>query len=532
MKKALVLLLALSLIGGLMFADGGVTVSGNVQAQWGFDWDYATSGFKGVVDGVQLKFTLPIEKSELKATGDEGSTSYGEISVGNIRIYTESAYGIGNYGSSALNLKWDELKAKLVMGNLSIVFMGGASTDINYVGNKTDSFWLTNAFDYYVYSGKYGANDSAQSAAKANSWESWNQIQFDVPGDWSMNFPMNYGVVVNYTVPSMVNLSVDVASYKAWDSTDAVQTTAAATSTTTTIYWDFSAGVVATTTDATTIDVAGGDIILSSSTATTAAATKDRFAFGDQGDNAYVGRISADLKAVPNLTAKAGASVGYVNPGYATGEIGMDFGGRVGYDVVVSDTIKVTPGAAVDVKTQKNYLGLFTAGGVTASVMGAKVVANAGFSSVDTTTNVAWPLTNPAFAATVTADAGSLVPNLTAKAAFEWVDPLWNNTMDETYAIFAQLGYGIAVNEAVKVTPWLKVSYDNKDDTTLAAKKITSTAGDNDDNDLYAKLGVDVTGLLKNTTFTVKWDSNDLMQENVYNPLKMGQIVFLSKVSF
>jgi hypothetical protein len=58
------------------------------------------------------------------------------------------------------------------------------------------------------------------------------------------------------------------------------------------------------------------------------------------------------------------------------------------------------------------------------------------------------------------------------------------------------------------------------------------------ENDIFAKVGVEVTGLLTNTTFSINWDSNDLMNGTngpgtaAFGDNKLGQLVLQVKVSF
>jgi hypothetical protein len=491
MKKALVLLLALSLIGGLVFAEGlTVKASGSIKSIWGVDLDHGTSGFKYSVDSAQLKFDLGTN-TECKATGDEGSTMYGEIAIGGIKLYTESAYGIGDnwdsfksdsVGARTLQLEWSEVTAKLVLGpNLTIVLKDGADNSLNYTGVK-EGWWLSNAYGYDVYSGLYGSNTNAQTGALM-TYSDYNFIKFDVPGyaqNTAYNQNYNYGIEVDYNIPSMVNLTVNIASYQSFD-------------------------------DATTRWNWGNDVA----------------------DNDYCGSFIADLKAVPNLTAVAEVTGGYLNNEKVAATAGVtpsdvrvlnfDFGGRLGYGLKVGETITVTPQVAADCRyNASTALTWFSAGGVTADLFGAKVTANVGFTS---------SIFN-SLAYTISATSGSAVPGLTVQGAYEYIDNniLASATNDDTTAISAKLAYALKATEAVTITPYVKGSWDNKIDDT-GTNSPDARLADPDASDLYAKVGVDVTGLLKNTTFSSSWDSNDLQQTS-YNPLKLGSFTVTAKVSF
>jgi hypothetical protein len=445
------------------------------------DLDNSTSGFKYVMDGVQLKLTIPTGNAAAKKTGAEGDTLYGEIAVNNIRLYAESAYGIGDYSSTGLNLKWDDVVAKLVMGPLSIGIKGGASTTINYEGNKSDSFWLKNAYDYPVYKGRYGSDD--QTAAKANSWESWNQVQFDVPG-YDYAWTTNYGIYAKYVIASIADLQLDIASFKAWDDTSDLDSVTAGAQT--------------------------------------------RFDTGDQGDNAYAGRFTANITAVPNLTAKLGANFGFGYTdasGVAVAQRAIALGAQLGYGIAIGEDIKITPAVGLDYGMVDPEAQFSLAGGLTAEIKGAKIVANVGWADL--------PAANDsAMAYTITAVLGPLVPNLTAQAFYEAVDASMTATNNDTMAVGGKIGYKIMANETVSITPSVTVTMDNKDDATNARWADTT------ENDLYVKAGVDIGGLLDNTTFSINWDSCDLQNDAGYVATgaasngKLGQLVFTVKVSF
>lgn len=461
MKKLALLIVLMMVIALTTYAEGGatVTVTGAVKVQWGMDIDNLTTGFKYVMDGLQVVMKPPVEKSEAKKTGAEGETVYGEIAMAGLRLEADSGWnGMTNYSSVALIAKWDKLTAKVVLGPLTIQLRDGASTDINYEGDKTDSYWLTNAYDYLVFSNRYGANDSAQSAALANGWESWNQIQFNTPGHWYKQ-PIDVGVTAKFSVPSMVDLVLDIASYDAWD----------------------------------------------------AAAAFDAVA---DNDNAYCGRFSATVTAVPDLTLALGANFGF---GYtAAVAVPTAFGGKVGYAVKLAEDMKITPAVATDIilpdsnDTEPRTI-ISVTGGVKAEMFKSTLTANVGI-DLDSST----------LAYTIAAVIGA-IDGLTLNAAYEAYDPDTAAAADDTMAVHVKLGYAIKIDK-ITVTPTVQMSMDNKAD--LATDLADDTA-----QDLFAKFQLEIAGLVPNTQFFLNWNSNDL-NNTTADIDKMGEFVVTTRIAF
>lgn len=459
MKKVTLLIVFMLMIAFVYAEDAKVTVTGAWKAQWGMDIDNQTTGFKYVMDGLQIKVHPAVAANSAKKTGAEGETAYGEISMSNIRLEADSGWnGMTNYASTTVYAKWDALVAKIVMGNLTISFKDGASTEINYEGAKQDGFWLTNAYDYPVFSKRYGSDGDSKTAAKANGWEGWNQVQFGTPGSWYSQ-TMNYGVVAKLAVPNVVNLGIDLASYKAWD---------------------------------------------------------DTARFGDdalESDNAYAGRVTAEVTAVKDLILNAGANFGF---GYGTANPDakdIALGARLGYKVAMGTDMSLTPSAAIDVALM-DPVAVSVTGGVALALPSSKITANVGYDMVDN-----------GFACTVAANIG-MIPNLTLQAALELVDADATADGGDTMAIHGKLAYGIMATEKVKVTPSVQVTYDNKDDAALDTDIVDDSV-----EDMFVKVGLDIAGLLANTTISLNWDSNDL-NNTTADVDTLGQFVATVRISF
>lgn len=465
MKKLALLIVLMMVIALTTYAEGGatVTVTGAVKVQWGMDIDNLTTGFKYVMDGLQVVMKPPVEKSEAKKTGAEGETVYGEIAMAGLRLEADSGWnGMTNYSSVALIAKWDKLTAKVVLGPLTIQLRDGASTTINYEGDKGDSYWLTNAYDYLIFSNRYGADDGGQSAAVANSWEGWNEIQFDTPGHYYYQSSNATGVTAKYSVPNVVDLILDIASYDPWDA------------------------------DPAAFDGVAGD------------------------DNAYVGRFSFSVKALPDLTLDAGANfaLGYADA--SLNEYPIAFGAKVGYVIKLGEDMKITPAVASDIQlANADVVGsemlVSVTGGVKAEMFKSTLTANVG---TDLNTNT--------LAYTIAAVIGA-IDGLTLNAAYEAIDPDTTVTADDTMAVHVKLGYAIKVDK-ITVTPTVQMSMDDKTD-------LATDLADDTDLDLFAKFQLEIAGLVPNTQFFLNWNSNDL-NNTTADIDKMGEFVVTTRIAF
>jgi len=257
----------------------------------------------------------------------------------------------------------------------------------------------------------------------------------------------------------------------------------------------------------------------------------------DAAKNKFGFRAKASLSAVTNLTFEAafGTQFGGKDQKYDSG-----IGGKVGYKIALNDTYSITPSAALNYgmftsrATPKNAMAL--SGGVLFA-WGAKTKTPDLYFSDDTYdaypgVSVAVTMTGKDYPATATAKdvmglnigflSGSLVPNLTAMAAFAIQDL----NAEKQKMGFEVVGKYAITADKLTITPKFGLNYFN--DATKATKG----------TEAYVKLGVDVGGLINNTTLSVAWDSNDMINGKnttigtTTTDDKMGKLTVTCKVAF
>jgi hypothetical protein len=242
--------------------------------------------------------------------------------------------------------------------------------------------------------------------------------------------------------------------------------------------------------------------------------------------NDYAFRAGVNLTAVENLTLAAGMNMaaGYYYNQYIAA------GAKVAYKIMIGEEDSIEPIVALtyttESETQTGYESeavgdgaMGVSGGLTANVAGIKATAFVGYQIPDLSGSDSNQL-----AFTVALDMG-LVENLTLQAAFA------NETITTAGTVsggvnemHAKIAYAIAAGD-ITITPAVQVSYDDRD----------ISVGAIDDEALYAKVEITVAGLLDNTTFSLRWDSNDLMDNETAVPGDgdvLGQVVFKTKISF
>jgi len=226
----------------------------------------------------------------------------------------------------------------------------------------------------------------------------------------------------------------------------------------------------------------------------------------DLTDNEYAFRAGIDLTAVENLSFSAGINFANYDP-----DENIAFGASVGYTIAIGEEDSITPSAGFTYMTDLNgSMGI--SGGINASVAGLVVTVNAGMVDPDVTA-----ADDAVLNLTVAADLGGLVDGLTTQVACELVDLLAVGV--PTMGIHGKVGYAVAAGD-LTITPTAEVSYFDND---------TATA---DLDLLYAKIDINVAGLIDNTTFNLGWDSNDLLDNYNTTPTEtMGQLVLSTTVS-
>jgi len=222
---------------------------------------------------------------------------------------------------------------------------------------------------------------------------------------------------------------------------------------------------------------------------------------GDLTDNEYAFKVAVDLKAVENLILAA--AINFCN--YEADEF-IAVGGKLGYTIAIGDEDSIVPSVGVTYKTDDPDGELGVSGGVMVKIAGIALSGNVGYYDTATT----------GLDYTIALDLG-LVDGLTVQAAFEEKDGDIE-TDGMAMGIYGKLAYDIAAGD-LTITPAAYGSYDDPDTEV-------------DDNEgLYAKVDISVSGLIDNTTFKLEWDSNDLFDNDGLTDGVMGQIVLSTTVS-
>lgn len=418
MKKALIALLVLSMFGTAAFAQEAVTFSaaGNAQLWWGMDLDTSFTGFKIVNDNIKVSAAIG-KPADLTKSG-EGS--YGMISIGGVKLVVDGFAASGDYyqgdWNTAVKIMWGDIVAKLVLGPAVLTFYQSTGPDFTFTGNG-DDMWLTNAFNYDIYSGIYGADDIAIGSI-GKSYETWNDIYFDSPARMKtiVSGANNTGFDFAFTAAGIASFGAVISSNGDWTNN-----------------------------------------------------TLNQYAF-----KAYASLLAVDgltVNAAVNMSTAAGTNIG--------------FGGKLAYAIKAGD-ISITPVVAVDY--QGTAYGIEA--GLRAEFMKSVLTVNFGMDEAS----------NYGLAAALSL---GMVDGLTFQTAFE---------MDQAsdMGIFFNLGYAIKA-DTLTISPFVKGSYDTY---------VTDS--------FFLKAGIDVSGLLANTTFSILWESDDMMATTaILGYLKAG-----CKVSF
>ena len=144
---------------------------------------------------------------------------------------------------------------------------------------------------------------------------------------------------------------------------------------------------------------------------------------------------------------------------------------------------------------------------------------------------------------------GEIVPNLTAAAYSDILLPVGAENAETGFAVAVGAKYAIAAGD-MPVTPNMGIRFANKEyvnknvignylnvDLTEKDDPVFDGMGEGvaDDNYLNLKAGVDVTGLIDNTTLSVIYESRNLLNSTDYtdpaNPEKLGTLNFKAKIA-
>ncbi|MEJ5188770.1 MAG: hypothetical protein WHT84_06130 [Breznakiellaceae bacterium] len=494
--KRMVNVLGMLLVGGTFLMAQTFSATGYVKWNWGYDVDHRTSGFEVTFKDMRFDVSLA-DKTTVEKTGD--TAPYGEIRITGLRVgtnadnsstsdYITPVSTIGDSWKSdwqkrPIYLLWDQLSSKLVFtDNFNIVLWYNETNKYQHSMAFTlyngDSYGISNAYAYSLYSGQYGSTDVAGSLY--NSWEvtgdegtPTNKVFFKASNyDWKE--PTNNAYVqVNYSLP-FADLSALVGSYKSYKDTSR-------------FVYD-----------------ANGNIV-------------------DNGNNGYTGIFSVSLTAIPNLTAVVAgtADLGIPDTVYSP----PAFGGKVQYKFALNDDIAIKPGVYFDGQLPDidSYAGAVpstdgfdwaVAGGLQVDFLKSVFTTNVGYGNDASKTS-----TVNSLRATGALDFKT-VPNLIARAAVEYIKDDLKAEGDGSYSLgfHGYVSYDLPVGKGT-VAPYVEGSSSNK--------------SNGKDFDLYMKAGVSLSGFMANTIFTVFWDSNDLTNKfNTYKDAMFGRIVFRTAVKF
>ena len=234
---------------------------------------------------------------------------------------------------------------------------------------------------------------------------------------------------------------------------------------------------------------------------------------------------------LPGLFATVGGS-------FAFNEKVLGAAASAGYKLAIDDTFYVKPvagwtmqaTAGDDFTVTKNAIaaGLFLGWGDTADANAGvyyldndnakKVTPGVGVSALIDVTD------SDAIAVTISPSlyTGSIVENLTAAVYSDIVVPTTDGA-ELGFGIAGGVKYAIAATDSVTVTPQAGVRYAtaglNSKGSALITANNTNNAGKNDTDNadtkglFNVKVGLDVSGLINNTTFKVWWQSRNLLDE-------------------
>ena len=286
-------------------------------------------------------------------------------------------------------------------------------------------------------------------------------------------------------------------------------------------------------------------------TASVSESSKSAHNIKDQYTNQYAMAAEVEVTPIDNLSIKGGASYNFGENEAATR---LGFSGSVGYKFNINDTFYVRP--------QVGYTGVtnFVENANLDSEMAMGLLFGWGDIGIDANADVPFldgdsakkvspgvgvvahlPLgknitgSNAPYVARIMPSffSGEIVPNLTA-AAYSDIGIMEQG--DAAMAVAVGAKYAIPVG-AVTITPNAGVRFaNNVYDASMTEKGVAMFDGlgkqVGGDHFLNLKAGVDVTGLVSNTTFSVIYDSANVLNEDpADNALKAGTLNFKVKIA-
>ena len=529
MKKALSVFLMLALVGSVFAAEPVADVnvaefSGNASVQWGVDLDSDKTGFKNAYE-VNLKLNL-LNNGSKSTTGDG---IWGELV-----ITTDS----DNF------LQWENGDSNLMVGDAAFPANKGMTSNLN-VNAYVDTAKLHFGPAYVgIKRGDTQTGELKMDAAIRSSDDDQAKWLSDVGPD-----KYSQGIVAGFE-HEYFNVAVDLRS-KAAEILNAYKVTLSDSTNTLenkeftfiseTEAGDFAAAVLRNTYPS----LAGYD-----------QASVDQISNGvhdiqNQYTNQYAMAAEVEVTPIENLSIKGGVSYNF---GENKADTKLGFSGSVGYKFNINDTFYVRP--------QVGYTGVtnFVENANLDSEMAMGLLFGWGDIGIDANADVPFldgdsakkvspgvgvvahlPLgkdiigSNAPYVARIMPSffSGELVPNLTA-AAYSDIGIMEQG--DAAMAVAVGAKYAIPVG-AVTVTPNAGVRFaNNVYHTSMSEKGVAMFGGlgeqDGGEHYLNLKAGVDVTGLVSNTTFSVIYDSANVLNEDPADDApKAGTLNFKVKIA-
>ena len=248
-----------------------------------------------------------------------------------------------------------------------------------------------------------------------------------------------------------------------------------------------------------------------------------------QYSNDYGIAAEAELKAVENLSVKAGVSYEFKENGK------LGYAASAGYKLALDDTFYVRP--QVGITGEKDADPIMAAGVLFG--WGEMADANAGvyFLGGDAAKKVTpgvsvlakIPLAeNSPITIQPSVYSGELIPGLTAAAIADIVIPGVEGADTEVGVAFGAK-YAVAV-DALTITPKAGVAFATTEGQATDGQNGTVTNNiEAATNVLQVKAGVDVAGLIDNTTLSVEWVSGDLVTDLLES--EAGTLNFTAKIA-
>ena len=515
MKKALSVFLMLALVGSVFAAEPVADVNitefkGDASVQWGVDLDSGKTGFKNSAS-VTLKLNLLNEGS--KSTTGDGV--WGELV-----IKTK-----GDTFAKATNTSALALPTMTVVVDKAQINFGPA-----YVGITSGD----------TQTGKLKMDAAVKSA------DSDNAVTLADVGPYGYT----QGITAGYK-HDMFNVAVDLRSYNPGKDVAAVVWTGAPV-----VFKGKSSPAYFATKDEAEKFKTELDVVLAASGSQQSTLIELGDIFGDsQYTNAYAFAAEAEFTGVENLSIKGGVSYDFGDIVEKNGYSTLGYSTSVGYKVGLTDTLYLRPqlgfaGASFFIKDTaltKDASALkmdMVAGllfgwgdiGVDAHpdvyfmdtdsykkvspgvgvVVTVPLVASASYTNVITNTkhDINGYENGRSIKITPSFFSGEILPGLTAATYSDIVLNMGKSETNVGVLLESSAKYAIPVG-AVTVTPQAGIQFKNKEY--------------NDTDSLMTKVGVDVAGLVSNTTFSVLYESGNLIAEP---KAVIGTLNFKTKISF